>query len=204
MKIAPWVLKTAAELEPFVAKTFPHLSNGIPGLSSAMLKDHLKLYEGYVKNTNSTLESFLKVIQPSFSPAEHELRRRLGWEFAGMRLHEYYFENLSAKETTPGKEFVTAVTDLRAWEEDFRRMTETRGIGWVALVYDKSSKMLLNIWINEHNEGHIPGAEYLLVIDLFEHAYTKDYGINREEYKDAFMKAIDWDVVEERFKRCRG
>jgi len=74
-----------------------------------------------------------------------------------------------------------------------------RGIGWAILYYDPISKKLFNVWVNEHDAGHLSGAAPLLVLDVFEHAYTLDYGIKKADYVQSFFNAIDWSVVEARF-----
>ena len=69
---------------------------GMAGFSETLLKNHFTLYQGYVTNTNKLfdiLEQMLKEGKAA-NPEYAELKRRLGWEFNGMRLHEYYFENL--------------------------------------------------------------------------------------------------------------
>ena len=73
-----------------------------------------------------------------------------------------------------------------------------RGIGWVILAYDKDSDKLFNVWINEHDVGHLAGAVPLLVMDVFEHAFIMDYGLKKTDYIEAFFKAIDWKAVSER------
>jgi Fe-Mn family superoxide dismutase len=73
-----------------------------------------------------------------------------------------------------------------------------RGIGWVILAHDKSTGKLFNVWINEHDTGHLAGATPLLVMDVFEHAYMVDYGLKKADYITAFMSSIDWHNVEER------
>src|SRR5215211_4563702 len=73
--------------------------SGLNGISDPTLEMHFKLYEGYVKETNKLTEKiseFLadgKVDQDEM-PAYSELTRRLGFEYNGMVLHEYYFGNM--------------------------------------------------------------------------------------------------------------
>ena len=75
-----------------------------------------------------------------------------------------------------------------------------RGIGWAILRYERETGMLFNAWANEHDVGHLAGTKILLIMDVFEHAYITDYGIKRADYIEAFMKAVDWTRVEERFQ----
>ena len=76
-----------------------------------------------------------------------------------------------------------------------------RGIGWTILCYDPQSKHCFNIWIDEHDKGHLATTHPLLIMDVFEHAFMLDYGLKRADYIESFFKAIDWNVVEERFEK---
>jgi len=189
------------------AKDFNNLV-GIKGFSENLLKNHFSLYQGYVNNINKIIE-LLENTNKS-SPEFAELNRRFGWEFNGMRLHELYFENMKKggiKINKNGALFKKIVLDFGSfekWEEEFKSIGAMRGVGWVVLYYDPSSDRLFNIWINEHDVGHLAGAKPLLVMDVFEHAYMIDYGIKKADYIKAFFELIDWDIVERRFIQLRA
>lgn len=188
-------------------KNYDHLL-GIVGLSDQLLKNHFTLYQGYVTNFNK-LNDILAAMEKEgkFTTPEYaELNRRFGWEFNGMRLHEYYFENLTKEPRVINqnselhKKIITEFGSYEAWEKDFRAMMAIRGIGWVVLYYDALADRLFNVWINEHDTGHFSGAKPILVMDVFEHAYMLDYGLKRTDYIEAVMKAINWEAVEQRVK----
>ncbi len=154
-----------------------------------------------MKNVNLIGERS-KIVESGTSESA-ELRRRFGWEWNGMRLHELYFENLSKDGgMSPGTKLEAKIVErfgsMKAWEEDFRAAGAMRGIGWVMLVQD--GERLFTTWINEHDGGHLAGTTPLLVLDVFEHAFMIDYGIKRADYLSAFFSAIDWSVVESRLK----
>ena len=181
---------------------------GIKGFSEQLLRDHFTLYNGYVTNFNK-LNDILVTIEKDgkFGTPEYaELNRRFGWEFNGMRLHEYYFGNLTREFKELDRDSVLRVAiekewgSFEMWEKDFRVMAAMRGIGWIILYHDKQADRLFNVWINEHDVGHFAGAVPLLVMDVFEHAYIRDYSIKRADYIEVFMKNIDWNVAEQRFK----
>ena len=181
---------------------------GIKGFSEQLLRDHFTLYNGYVTNFNK-LNDILVTIEKDgkFGTPEYaELNRRFGWEFNGMRLHEYYFGNLTREFKELDRDSVLRVAiekewgSFEMWEKDFRVMAAMRGIGWIILYHDKQADRLFNVWINEHDVGHFAGAIPLLVMDVFEHAYIRDYGIKRADYIEVFMKSINWNVAEQRFK----
>lgn len=184
---------------------FKHLL-GISGMSDQLLTNHFSLYEGYVKNVNALLE-LLATKEPG-TPEYAELKRRFGWEWNGMRLHELYFGNMT-KEVRPIVHIEESLAEglfsqhfgsTAEWEKDFRAVGAMRGIGWAILAKDAHTGKLFNVWINEHDGGHLVGATPILVLDVFEHAFVLDYGLKRADYIDAFFHAIDWEVVEDRLK----
>lgn len=185
----------------YTAKNYQHLL-GLPGLSDTLLTNHFALYEGYVKNTN-TLITLLATKEPG-TPEYSELKRRFGWEWNGMRLHELYFENLSKEPTTLAsgalKEKIEQIYgSMEQWQQGFAGIAAMRGIGWVVLYQDPVNGELFSTWINEHDMGHLSGCVPLLVMDVFEHAYVTDYGIKRADYITVFFRSIDWQAVEKRF-----
>ncbi len=190
----------------YTAKDYTKLI-GMEGFSETLLKNHFTLYQGYVTNTNKVLDTLAQMLKDDkASSAEFaELKRRLGWEFNGMRLHEYYFENLGGK-NPPDKssKVVKKMTEDfgsdETWEKDFKATGAMRGIGWVALYQDMSNGKLMNLWINEHDVAHPAGCNPILIMDVFEHAFMLDYGLKRADYIGAFFKNIDWAAVEARLK----
>jgi Fe-Mn family superoxide dismutase len=129
----------------------------------------------------------------------------MGWEFDGMRLHEYYFENLGGKAALnkAGKlsqKLAQEFGSYENWEKDFKGTGAMRGIGWAILYLDNLSGRLINQWINEHDTGHLAGCSPILIMDVFEHAFMLDYGLKRADYIEAFFKNIHWEAVESRLK----
>jgi len=181
-------------------KDFSRLK-GMPGFSDQALELHFTLYQGYVKNTNALLEDLSKIA--ANTPAYAEMKRRLGWEFNGMRLHELYFGNLGgngqiAPDSKIAKRLADQFGNLENWATDFKATGAMRGIGWVVLYEDPVTGRLINVWINEHDVGHLAGGRPLLIMDVFEHAFIPDYGLKKGEYIEAFFKNIDWQAVESR------
>ncbi len=138
------------------------------------------------------------------TPEYAELKRRFGWEWNGMRLHELYFSNMknggSKLDRNPKlhEAILEQFGSYENWEKDFKASGTMRGIGWTILYYDPIGKRIFNTWVNEHDMGHLTGCTPLLILDVFEHAYMLDYGLKRADYIEAFFLAIDWSVVTER------
>lgn len=190
----------------YQAKDYSNLI-GMEGFSQTLLQNHFTLYQGYVTNTNKLSDLLAAMLKEgrTGTPEYSELKRRFGFEFNGMRLHEYYFENLGGKKplektSTLAKKLADAYGSYDAWEKDFRATGVMRGIGWVILYHDNVADSLFNQWINEHEVGHLAGCRPILVIDVFEHAFITDYGLKRADYIEAFFKNIKWEVVAGRLK----
>lgn len=191
---------------PYQVNDYSYLL-GMKGFSDELLKNHFTLYSGYVKNTNKIVETVEHLLaQGRGDTIEYaEIKRRMGWEMDGMRLHELYFENLGGqRDHSVGSMLVEKLGEgfgsYEAWERDFRATATIRGVGWTILYQDNSTGTLNNFWIDEHHIGHPVDRTPLLVFDAWEHAYMLDYGLKRAEYLESFFRNIDWGVVCERVK----
>jgi Fe-Mn family superoxide dismutase len=180
---------------------------GMEGFSETLLKNHFTLYQGYVTNTNKVMDTLAAMVKDGKvgTPEYAELKRRMGWEFNGMRLHEYYFDNLGGKAALDksgklAKKLADDFGSYENWEKDFKGTGTMRGIGWVILYQDNVSGKLMNQWINEHDVGHPAGCAPILVMDVFEHAFFTDYGLKRADYIEAFFRNMNWAVTESRLK----
>lgn len=194
-------------LPKYQVKNFDHLLGKITGLDDSLLKMHFKLYEGYVNNTNIILDKLqiLSATGQNRTPEFAALKRILGWEFDGMLLHEYYFENLGGN--TPldtndplHQKIVQDFGSYDAWKQDFISTGLIRGIGWVVSYVDPKNGRLLNEWINEHDLGHLAGATPILIMDVFEHAYITQFALDRNKYIEVFFNNINWKAASDRFK----
>jgi Fe-Mn family superoxide dismutase len=186
----------------YTPKTYDALL-GTAGFSDALLENHFTLYEGYVKNTNAVLEKLQALAKEDKrgSVEYAEFKRRFGWEYDGMRMHELYFGNMKKNggaldaTSTLASKIAAQWGSVDEWAKGFKATGAMRGIGWVVLAYDKEADTLFNVWVNEHDVGHLVGTTPLLVMDVFEHAFMLDYGIKRADYIASFWGAIDWEVV---------
>lgn len=188
----------------YEAKTFN--IHPLEGLSERQISEHLKLYAGYVKNVN-TLTSRLEVFAKNAEEHTYEMsevRRRLGFEFNGMRLHEYYFEQFEASEASEGalrSAIEAQFGSYDAWKAEFTSVTKMRGVGWVLLMQDTRTGTLHNVWVSDHEVGHLGGQHILLACDVWEHAFLLDYlPGERGNYIEAFFNNLNWQVAEARFK----
>src|SRR5713101_7115585 len=191
--------------------------SGLTGISDQTLDMHFKLYEGYVKETNRLTEKIAEFLQDGQvdqdeMPAYSELTRRLGFEYNGMVLHEYYFGNLTKQgggEPPRNFAFYKAVEasfgSYRLWKTDFVGVGKMRGVGWAICNQNPLNGRLSNHWITLHETGNIAGFYPILVMDVWEHAYLLDYKpAERPKYIEAFFSNINWPAVERRLRRDLG
>ena len=183
----------------------------LSGISADSVTEHLKLYAGYVKHANLILSKIEEMSKDSETNvyALGELQRRFGFEFDGMRNHEYYFKSLEggAAALTEGGALHTAITEefgsFDAWLTRFKAVALTRGIGWAMLYYDKTTGRLLNAWVDEQHLGHLTGLSPILALDVWEHAFVPDYKASgKKAYVEDFFKNLNWSVIEDNFKKA--
>lgn len=187
--------------------------SGLSGISDKTLEMHFKLYEGYVTNTNTLTERIAAIltdgkVDQEEMPAYSELTRRLGFEYNGMVLHEYYFHNMKRQgggDAARGSKFRAAVEkrfpSYDVWKADFVSVGKMRGVGWAICYLDPATGGVSNHWIELHDKGNVAGFAPLLVMDMWEHAYLLDFKpVDRPKYIDAFLSNVDWDCVEKRFQ----
>jgi Fe-Mn family superoxide dismutase len=197
------------ETKAYKPKSF-NLS-GLNGISDKTLEMHFKLYEGYVTNTNTLTERIAAIlsdgkVDQEEMPAYSELTRRLGFEYNGMVLHEYYFGNMKHQggdEAPKGSAFRAAVEksfpSYDIWKTDFVSVGKMRGVGWAIAYLDPTSGLVSNHWVELHQNGNIAGFAPLLVMDVWEHAFLLDYKpADRPKYIEAFLSNVDWSAVEQR------
>ena len=192
--------------------------SGLKGISDETLEMHFKLYEGYVKETNKLTEKISEFISDGNvdqeeMPAYSELTRRLGFEYNGMVLHEYYFDNLKkgggtgdpAATTQFAKAAASTFGTYEIWKADFVGIGKMRGVGWAICNQNPANGRLSNHWITLHETGNIAGFNPILVMDVWEHAYLLDYKpAERPKYIEAFFSNIDWAAAEQRLQKQTG
>ncbi|MGB4076556.1 MAG: Fe-Mn family superoxide dismutase [Minisyncoccia bacterium] len=191
----------------YTARTFD--LGELKGLSEKQIAVHLALYEGYVKHTNLILDTIHTLRTEDATKNAYvinELRRRLGFEFDGMRMHEYYFEQFEGGAEVPSDDspLMDAVTEkYGGWEQFIAHLKEvasTRGIGWVVVYYDPAERQTHTAWVGDHELGQFAGLPIILAIDMWEHAYMVDYvPKDKMNYVDAFLLNVNWSIVEKRF-----
>ncbi len=190
-------------------KTFTPRTFTIPelkGISQKSIDEHIKLYQGYVKHANLILEKIDEMAKDSEKNAYAlgELQRRFGFEFDGMKNHEYYFEQFEGGANQDIDTLRAAIEEewgsYDAWLARFTAIGLTRGIGWAILSYDKANDRLVHSWVDEQHLGHLADVDIILALDMWEHSYLFDYvPADKKKYIQAFFENLNWATVEKRF-----
>jgi Fe-Mn family superoxide dismutase len=184
----------------------------LKGISAKNVEEHLKLYAGYVKSINGIFEKVGELMSDPEKNAYQvgELMRRVGFEFNGMRNHEYYFKSLEGgtrplpENSELKKAMEKQAGSKDAWLGGFKHLAMTRGVGWAIIYWDKKSNQLIPAWVDEQHVGQLNGLSYVLGIDMWEHAYVYDYPTSeKKKYVEAFFENLNWEVIEENFKQAQ-
>jgi len=204
-----------------MAKQFEEKKFDIPklkGISAKSIEEHLKLYAGYVKNANiilAKIDEYSEDASPMVGAGEEhayalgEIGRRFGFEFCGMRNHEYYFSHFEGgSRSLKDGALKSAIEDewgtFDRWLKRFKTLATTRGIGWAMLYYDPQSQRLLNTWIDEQHLGHLTGLSPVLALDMWEHSYIADYQPSgKKQYVEDFFENLNWQTCEENFSNAQ-
>ena len=203
-----------------MVKQFEERKFNIPklkGISERNIEEHLKLYAGYVKNANlilAKIDEYSEDSNPLVGAGEEhayalgEISRRFGFEFDGMRNHEYYFSHLDGGAQDLGEESALKKSIEKEWGtfdrwlKRFKTLATTRGVGWAFLYYDSINEKLLNTWVDEQHLGHLTGLQPILALDMWEHSYVADYKPSgKKQYIEDFFENLNWSSCEENFSK---
>lgn len=182
----------------------------LKGISTKNIEEHLKLYAGYVKNVNGIMEKMAILDSEKDTYIVGELFRRFSFEYNGMRNHEVYFASLENgaksfnQESEIGKALIGLFGTYEKFVKEFTALALTRGIGWAVLWYDKKEERFLASWVDEQHLGQLNGANMILALDMWEHAYVYDYPTSeKKKYVEAFFENLNWSVIEENFNKAK-
>ncbi len=194
----------------YIAKEFTQVP--LQGISEKNITEHIGLYNGYVKNYNLASDLMTKYVNDTDGQyVITELNRRRAFEYNGIKNHEYYFTDLLSKHipldltSELAKKINEVWGSMDAWRAEFVKITMTRGIGWAILSYDPETDILQNGWVEEQHLGHLNGTQYVLGIDMWEHAYVADYQPSgKKKYIEDFLNQVSWQAPMERFTKSHS
>jgi Fe-Mn family superoxide dismutase len=188
--------KTGGYYKPI---NYDYLLGKVKGIDDNLMKIHFKLYEGLVGATNGALK-YINSKNTKNMVEYSAIQKELSLFYNGMRLHELYWgfmcgENMDKMDSNLEKDINTNFGSFNAWKANFIQTGTIPGVGFAVLCRDKISGMLFNTWINEFNIGEIIGVDILLVMDMWEHAYIAQFGLDLTKYANVFLSNVNWSVV---------
>lgn len=199
----------ATASDPYIAKDFSHLVGKTDGLTASQIEQHLKLYKGYIAKANELTgklrDADLAGANPTYAPLREMLVEE-SYAVNGVIFHELYFGNLGGKGGEATGDVQAAIDERWGSYGKFIDYVKAAGKcmrGWVIVGYNTRGGHLSTFGLDMHNMWTPANTVPILCLDVYEHAYMIDYGIDRGKYLDAFVKNIDWDVVGKRLALTR-
>lgn len=170
---------------------------------------HKELYDKYIDSlnvSNAQLDAADTRVSDSTVSDYRSVKLAEQYNMNAVYLHELYFANIS----DPYSEInVDSLSHMRLnkdfgnfdnWQMDFRACAMAARNGWAVCVYSTYLKRYINMIIDDHNLNCLVGTYPVIVLDMWEHA-RRDYLNNKNDYIHAMMKELNWNVIEERFRR---
>lgn len=174
---------------------------------------HIELYKNYIESLNST-SSRLDTADRANVNSRHSDFRSLkldeSYNINAVWLHELYFANCFDPHSEVVMDSIAYLKLQRDfgtfddWQRDFMACALSAGSGWAVCGYHMFLKKYVNFMVSHHS-GDVPIGFYpLIVVDMWEHAYSKDYLNDKKSYLITQMRELNWTVIEDRFKKSEG
>jgi superoxide dismutase, Fe-Mn family len=189
------------------ARRWPAFDKQLDGISQQTMDDHFKLYEGYAKKANECRKIFneFKYGEIEGNQVYSPLRAvSIDYTFAllGFKNHDLYFGHLGGEGGEPNGRFAELVESefhggLAEWTNAVKKAASAAR-GWVMVGYDLNDGSIFNYIMDTQNLWAVYNMVPVLALDVYEHAYTRDFGATpdgRKQYVEAFFRNIDWDHV---------
>ncbi|MBZ0188075.1 MAG: superoxide dismutase [Candidatus Obscuribacterales bacterium] len=194
--------------DPYKAKDFESLCDKLDGFSASQIKQHLKLYAGYIAKSNE-LSKNLTTIDLTTANATYSAIRELlieqSYAVNGVVYHEFYFGNLGGRGGEPQGEVKAGIEERwgsSAKFMDFLKAAGKSARGWVIIGFNTRGGFIDAFALDLHNVASPANIVPLLALDVYEHAYMVDFGIDRGKYLETFIDNINWDVVAKRLTQA--
>jgi Fe-Mn family superoxide dismutase len=197
-------------MEKFIEQKFD--IGELKGISAKNIEEHLKLYAGYVNQTNLVLEKIAELSQEAEKNMGllSGLQKRLGFEYNGMRNHEIYFNALSfgahslSQDSKLRQKISEDFGSFETWLAYFKAIATTRGIGWAMLYFDRKENRLLTTWVDEQHLGQLQDCTPVLALDMWEHSFIFDYQPSgKKQYIEDFFSNLNWEIIENNFLKAQ-
>lgn len=178
--------------------------SSISFLTPKQCEQHYTLYKGYVSKLHEIRKKIINAQRsPGITYSEYRgLKLAETFALNGALLHELYFENIidGAQTQIEGPFKKLVIKNFGSVDNYLKDLRDAASCarGWAITGYCLWDGSLANFVLEAHNETVPVLVIPLVVVDVYEHAYMIDFGIDRATYLNGLIKAINWDVVEER------
>lgn len=179
--------------------------------SAATKKAHEGLYQGYLEAFNrisAELDSVDRSDVRSSGSTYRSLRQDETYNMNAVYLHELYFANISDVVSTISMDTLAFMRlsrdfgDFDRWQTDFIACCLASRCGWAMTYYNIFTQTYMNTFIDLHSQQVPVGCIPIIVMDVWQHAYYRDYLADVKTFTYAMMKELNWGVIEERIKRA--
>jgi len=182
-------------------------------LSEKAKAAHIELYKGYIESFNK-ISSKLDSVNRSETNSRHSDYRSLkldeAYNLNGTWLHELHFANVfdpHSEIVMDSQAYLKLQRDFGTfedWQRDFIAAGLSSGNGWVVTGFNMFLKRYVNTIVSHHSGDIHMGLYPVIVVDMWEHAYFRDYLTDKKSYLMAQMKELNWTVIEDRFKKSEA
>lgn len=180
-------------------------------LSSKTKTAHKELYEGYIENFNKVSAQLDAVDRTNVNSNSSEFRSLKIDETYNMNalyLHELYFANISdltsqiTMDSLAYMRLARDFGDFDKWQTDFLACCQASRCGWAITYYNLFTQTYMNAVVDLHSLQIPIGCYPVVVMDVWQHAYYRDYLRDVKTYSTAMMKELNWTVIEERIRKA--
>lgn len=199
----------------FELKSLPYAYNSLePFIDEATMKlHHDKHHQTYTDKFNEALKNHPELqkkkaedLLKNLNSISHEIKQAVINHGGGYVNHNFFWEILK-KDTKPKGEIEKAIIkkfgSFENFKEQFTKSATTLfGSGWTWLVLNEEELEIIQTKNQDSplSLGKIP----LLCIDVWEHAYYLKYQNKRADYIENFFHVINWNKVEEIYKKSKN
>ena len=180
-------------------------------LSSKSLKAQQEIFDNYVKTLNeisAKLDTANREEANSYDSKFRSLKEGETYNLNASFLTALYFENIAdphssvSMDTLPYLRLERDFGTFDAWQEDFIACAMSSRSGWAVTVYNGFLKRYMNTTIDLNSTNAQVNSYPLIVLNMWEYAYYRDYLKDKKTYIFAMMKELNWDTIESRFKKA--
>ena len=196
--------------------TLPQLDYGYkdlePYISEQQLTlHHQKHHQAYVNGANAILQKLEKARKENADLDMKATLKELSFHIDGHKLHSKFWKTLAPKGKgggSPGGKLADIINSEFGSFERFKKeftqaATSVEGSGWAALTYSQKTGRPLIMQVEKHNVNVYPSFRFLMVLDVWEHAYYVDYRNDRAKYVEGFWNVVNWDYANKILKMAK-